>query len=273
MAEVIYNSLSPNGDAISAGLSVLESSNANPNSKKAVEKFGLNLDNHRSKQISIDDIVNSRLVITMTKSQKDLLCSVIPDKADKIITLAEFACETEDVSDPFGNDLAFYEKTADMIYAYIKKGLSKFPINVLLAEPTDIDDIMSLENEIFSDAWGKNSVTSEIEKGSVFVAKKYGKLLGYCIFMQVADEGEIYKIAVDKNVQRQGVGSIILNKTISYLRDLGADNIYLEVRKSNEKAISLYEKFGFVKSGERKNYYPDNSEDALLYTLSTKERL
>ena len=130
-----------------------------------------------------------------------------------------------------------------------------------------------LENRIFSDVWGENSVKNEIEKGTVFVAKKHANILGYCIFMQCADEGEIYKIAVDENFRGQGIGSSILTETISHLEKSGAENIYLEVRKSNTSAISLYKKFGFIYLGERKNYYPDNFEDALLFNLNTKERL
>ena len=271
MAEVIYNSLCPDGNAISAGLGVFESSGASPLSKAAVKKFGLNLDGHKSRQISIDEIENSKLVITMTKAQKDMICSVVPGKESKIITLAEYAGKTEDIADPFGLDLQFYEKTADMIYNYIKKGLSKRSINTYIATQDDLSDIFQLETETFTDAWSENSIKNEIEKGSVLVAKRGGNLLGYCIFMNSADEGEIYKIAVDKSVQRQGIGSKVLENTISLLKELGAENIYLEVRKSNIKAIKLYEKFGFIKTGERKNYYPDNSEDALLYILKMKD--
>ena len=42
--------------------------------------------------------------------------------------------------------------------------------------------------------------------------------------------------------------------------------ITLEVRESNSAAISLYSKFGFIKAGERKNYYSDPTEAAVLMT-------
>ena len=51
-----------------------------------------------------------------------------------------------------------------------------------------------------------------------------------------------------------------------------ADFVTLEVRKSNGPAIRLYEKCGFEKAGERKNFYSTPTEDALLYTLYLKER-
>jgi ribosomal-protein-alanine N-acetyltransferase len=42
--------------------------------------------------------------------------------------------------------------------------------------------------------------------------------------------------------------------------------VTLEVRRSNEAAIALYRKYGFVQVGERRRYYDDNREDALIYT-------
>ena len=48
------------------------------------------------------------------------------------------------------------------------------------------------------------------------------------------------------------------------MKEKGVEKVFLEVRKSNSNAIALYEKFGFSVYAERKNYYTDNGEDALL---------
>jgi len=47
----------------------------------------------------------------------------------------------------------------------------------------------------------------------------------------------------------------------------GVEEMFLEVRKSNREAISFYEKFNFKLIGERKDYYTDPVEDALIYKL------
>ncbi len=268
MAAAIYNAIKGSG-AISGGLSVCKSGGAAENAKTAVLKYGANLDGHTSKQISIEDIENSKLVITMTSSHKSMLLSAVPQFSDKIMTLAEFAGENKDVLDPFGGDIFVYKKTAEMIYDYINKALNK--IEIRLANNNDADEIAAFEENIFPDFWKKQSVLEEIEKEKILVAIKEEKVCGYCIFMQAADEGEILKIAVNPQVRKMGIGKKLLEKTLSHLKELGAQVVYLEVRKSNLNAILLYEKVGFVKVRERKNYYSD-SEDALIYTLKIKDR-
>jgi ribosomal-protein-alanine N-acetyltransferase len=49
---------------------------------------------------------------------------------------------------------------------------------------------------------------------------------------------------------------------------MGIKKAYLEVRRSNTAALALYTGFGFVQTGIRKGYYPDNKEDALLFSLN-----
>jgi ribosomal-protein-alanine N-acetyltransferase len=51
----------------------------------------------------------------------------------------------------------------------------------------------------------------------------------------------------------------------------GALTSFLEVRESNDAAIAMYEKFGYVESGRREGYYKDNGEDAILMTLAPLE--
>jgi ribosomal-protein-alanine N-acetyltransferase len=42
------------------------------------------------------------------------------------------------------------------------------------------------------------------------------------------------------------------------------DQVTLEVRRSNAAALALYERFGFKAAGERRRYYQDNGEDAII---------
>ncbi len=259
MAEVIYNNIKGEKSAISRGISVFSGSGASLNSKKAVLKYGLNIENHISKQITYDDIESAHLVITMTMAHKYILQNAFPQFSEKIITLSEFAGETDDVTDPFGGNESVYEETAQMIYDYIVKGIGK----IRLAKNKDAEEIFLLEKEIFPDFWSKKTIEEKIEKESVLIFEKKGKTLGYCIFMCAADEGEILKIAVDVAHRKDGIGNALLKETLKKLYSLGAKNVFLEVRRSNINAISLYEKSGFKKMGERKNYYPDG-EDALI---------
>ena len=58
-----------------------------------------------------------------------------------------------------------------------------------------------------------------------------------------------------------------MNEMLVKAREKGAVCATLELRKSNEVALKLYESMGFVQATVRKAYYPDNQEDALVMML------
>ena len=62
-----------------------------------------------------------------------------------------------------------------------------------------------------------------------------------------------------------GIASELLDIVYDMAHDRGVTSINLEVRTSNEAAIALYEKHGFVQNGRRKDFYRDPKEDALLF--------
>ena len=264
IAMAIYNALTNGENSESRGISVGFPSQAAENAKEAVKKYGGNLDEHFSRQITLDDIENFDHIVTMTASHKAMLKSAID--SDKIITLAEFAGETGDVADPYGGDLALYEMTAEMIYKYIDKALSQ---DVFAAE-SDATSVAEIEAECFSDAWSENAVKMQIERKQITVYKENGKIIGYCIFMTAADEGEILRIAVIPEARMKGIGRKLLDDAVKIMASRGANEIFLEVRASNASAISLYEKYGFLKTGIRKNYY-ENKEDAILYNFKVEK--
>ncbi len=264
MAMAIYNAVTGGNNADSAGVAAGYPTPAAENAKEAVKKYGGNLENHLSRQLTVDDIENYSHIITMTASHKEMLKSVV--NSDKIITLAEFAGELGDISDPYGGDLRLYEKTAEMLYDYIKKALSQNSY----ATDNDASEIAEIEKECFTDAWSENAVLMQIERKQVTVYKENGNLLGYCIFMTAADEGEILRIAVKPDARKKGIGKKLLDRAVKTMASRGASEIFLEVRASNTDAISLYEKYGFTKTGVRKNYY-ENKEDAILYNFKVEK--
>lgn len=258
MAMAIYNALTGSVNAESRGMAVGFPSTAAENAKEAVKKYGGNLDEHFSRQITLDDIENFDAIVTMTASHKEMLLNAV--QSDKIMTLAEFAGESGDVTDPYGGDIALYEETAGLISYYINKALS----GCSFADIDDAKEIADIEADCFSDNWSENAVRMQIERRQIVVYRENGEILGYCIFMTAADEGEILRIAVNKNKRKNGIGKKILNFAMNTMIERGAVTLFLEVRASNEDAIRLYEKSGFIKTGVRKNYY-ENKEDAILY--------
>ncbi len=92
-------------------------------------------------------------------------------------------------------------------------------------------------------------------------------IIGFLIARCLPDEWEIENIVVDERHQRRGVGSFLVRELLIEARTEGAVWVILEVRESNRPALRLYENIGFKREGQRKNYYCDPVEDALLYRI------
>lgn len=129
-----------------------------------------------------------------------------------------------------------------------------------------IGEICGLERQYFSDPWSEGAFVSALNNPLVTftVCKKQNEILGYILGMTLPPEGEVLNIAVCEKARREGIGKQLLALYLSHARSVGAFAVYLEVRRSNSHAIALYEKCGFVKIGERKNYYSKPKEDAVL---------
>ncbi|MYA60303.1 MAG: ribosomal-protein-alanine N-acetyltransferase [Chloroflexi bacterium] len=78
------------------------------------------------------------------------------------------------------------------------------------------------------------------------------------------DQAHIMVIASRPSERRQGVGELLVIATLCEAVKIGATNVTLEVRKSNDAALTLYRKYGFSEIGIRRRYYSDNHEDAVI---------
>ena len=73
-------------------------------------------------------------------------------------------------------------------------------------------------------------------------------------------------------MRRQGIGSALMRRLISAADKQGAEELFLEVRKSNSEAVSLYDSLGFQKIGIRKKYYRKPVEDAVVMARNAKRK-
>ena len=94
------------------------------------------------------------------------------------------------------------------------------------------------------------------------------ELLSIGCFWEIVDEAHITLLAVDPRYQRQGLGQAMLFALIAEAASRGLERATLEVRDSNQSALSLYQKFGFKIAGRRRRYYKDTNEDALILWIS-----
>lgn len=143
-------------------------------------------------------------------------------------------------------------------------------ITIRLAEEKDISLIAAIEKECFTTPESEDSVRDVIENPvyEAFVAEVDGKVVGHTITMTSCGDMDILSVAVNPSFRRFGIGGKLMENIFENAAKNGVTDIFLEVRKSNIPAISLYEKNGFEKIGERKNFYDLPREDAVLMKKS-----
>ncbi|MGW8194370.1 MAG: ribosomal protein S18-alanine N-acetyltransferase [Desulforhopalus sp.] len=129
----------------------------------------------------------------------------------------------------------------------------------------DIAGVEEIESGTLS-PWSRAALTEElhIEHGLQFVAENEAGLAGWCCCRVITPEAELCKIAVSKEVRKQGVASALVAHLIESLRDKAVSALFLEVRAGNSAAVALYKKWGFVQVGMRPSYYDKPTDDALI---------
>lgn len=89
-------------------------------------------------------------------------------------------------------------------------------------------------------------------------------LLGFGCLWSILEEAHITIVAVHPDYRCQGFGQLLLYALLWEARQHQLERATLEVKPSNQAALSLYQKFGFKEAGRRRRYYKDTGEDALI---------
>ena len=140
---------------------------------------------------------------------------------------------------------------------------------VSLMSIDDLKEAYKIECEVNPSPWKYETFLSSFEVGHKgLICKHYSEIIGFIIFSPINPEAHILSISVTKKIQSKGIGSLLLQSMLDQCAAMNYKKIFLEVRTSNLQAINFYQKFGFSKDAIRDNYYTDNSEDALLMSLS-----
>ena len=129
----------------------------------------------------------------------------------------------------------------------------------------DLEEVLEIERSCFNDPWTKDNFEYEIKENLFsrsYVYEEEGKILGYGMMWILFESADITNIAVREDSRNKGIGSALLSHMEEEAKREGVEFLHLEVRLSNTKAISLYEKSGFEVLRLRKGYYSDNFEDA-----------
>lgn len=131
-----------------------------------------------------------------------------------------------------------------------------------------IDDILQIEELCYgAHHWSRDSFITELNNkiSSYYCATdENNHCIGYTGIWKIVNEAHITNLSVHPDFRNKKVAHRLLLTSIKECYGEKIKFITLEVRASNEKAIGLYEKFGFKSLGFRKKYYQDNNEDALI---------
>ncbi|CAN7433991.1 ribosomal protein S18-alanine N-acetyltransferase [Pseudoduganella sp. LjRoot289] len=141
-------------------------------------------------------------------------------------------------------------------------------------QESDIDEVLALEESVYPYPWTRGNFADSLACGyqAWVLRDQAARLLGYFLVMPMVDEAHLLNVAVALEWQGQGLGRFLLNQSVACSRGLGLESMLLEVRPSNERALELYQRYGFEQIGRRKGYYPaggQQREDAIVmrYTL------
>ena len=132
----------------------------------------------------------------------------------------------------------------------------------------DLDGVIEVESESFTNPWTREMYVSELRNRSVchilVVRSDERPGVGFCAFWLIADEIHINNLAIHPGFRKRGLGTALVRTVLSEAGTLGARRATLEVRASNVSARQLYERHGFRLTATRRGYYTNPIEDALI---------
>ena len=162
-------------------------------------------------------------------------------------------------------------------------------IRVRHAEPRDAGLLVELARAVGSEPEGW--LVSDSEWRSVGEERRYLRAVhGHphaAVFVAEVPEGIVGRLSLARDShpasyhvadlglmvaashRRRGLGQALLDEAVSWARDSGVRKLELHVFPHNAPAISLYERFGFVREGYRRGLYRRGEEyvDAILMAL------
>ncbi len=137
----------------------------------------------------------------------------------------------------------------------------------------DLDLVEAIESSVYTHPWTIGNFTDSLEAGyHCWILECAGHVAGYSVVMIAVEEAHLLNLSIAAPLQRQGLGSELLNFVIQMAQEFAARTIYLEVRESNAAGRALYAQHGFAEIGLRKDYYPAGATREDAVTMEKKLR-
>ena len=134
----------------------------------------------------------------------------------------------------------------------------------------DMADVIAVERASYSAGWPTTAFERELTQNQmaryVVLHRPEGGIAGFAGLWLMVDEAHVVTVAVRPEERRLGYGRALVHGLVEVALRHDMASATLEVRASNEAARALYRGYGFYEVGERKRYYSDNREDAIIMT-------
>jgi len=147
-------------------------------------------------------------------------------------------------------------------------------------EVSHVGDLIRLGDETNLSPWTAQGYIDEMKNTDAIMLRlvseenmTIGFIVGRTVIggaIEPTTDAEIYNIAVAEIQQRQGCGQMLFDAFMLACSERGVANVWLEVRESNQRALSFYERNGFVRVQTRPFFYDDPREHAVLMKLRVK---
>ena len=151
------------------------------------------------------------------------------------------------------------------------KSSNKMSIQLLdkkLSDESIAKDLYQITNSGFQghSPWQMVHILNTIKAKNalVLIASYAGEKVGFIAAAETPYEIDIFLVVVAAAYKKKNIGTKLFKSLFDYGQTKNIEAITLETRSSNIPALTLYEKMGFKKVGERKAYYNKPVEDAVI---------
>lgn len=148
----------------------------------------------------------------------------------------------------------------------------RLPVRMLPMTPVDLEEVFSIERLAYEHPWSVRNFADSLTSGyrCQTMRDDAGLLVGYVLTVSAVDEVHLLNVTVCSSLHGQGYGRLLLDDAVAAARCDGMSSMLLEVRPSNPRAIAIYQRYGFMRIGIRRGYYPavnQTREDAIVMRL------
>jgi ribosomal-protein-alanine N-acetyltransferase len=160
-----------------------------------------------------------------------------------------------------------YDAETEFYYKHFPSLVENAELLLRPMQRADLKVVAGIEQLAYEFPWEFNAFKDCFNVGySCWIGERAREIVAYGICSVGAGEAHILNLCVAPDSQGKGYGRIMLEKLMEVAKGFRADSIFLEVRPSNQSAITLYHRVGFNEIGKRKDYYParNGREDALI---------